>query len=292
LEVQRDVLCDLAAQYLALAEKQRATIPLMVGHRLVGSSSLHTGDFVDSRAHFNQALSLYDADKHRSLATRFGQDIRVSILSFRSITLWMLGYPEAALTDVDQVVKDAREIGHAPSLIYALAVTSVPQLLVGNYASANAQTDEAVAMAEEKSVMFWKAMGAIVQGCVLAATGKASDAVHQITSGLTAAYRSTGATVWLPKGLRVYCASFGYLRTITAGAERVDLDGNPAGVVTAEAAALALALLAARGDKEKRRQDEKERQGSKQKPARTPPQPKRITLADLRKAAEKRRPPP
>jgi ProP effector len=93
--------------------------------------------------------------------------------------------------------------------------------------------------------------------------------------------------LWRP--LRVYCASFGYLRTITAGAERVDLDGNPAGVVTAEAAALALALLAARGDKEKRRQDEKERQGSKQKPARTPPQPKRITLADLRKAAEKRR---
>lgn len=93
--------------------------------------------------------------------------------------------------------------------------------------------------------------------------------------------------LWRP--LRVYCASFGYLRTITAGAERVDLDGNPAGVVTAEAAALALALLAARGDKEKRRQDEKERQGSKQKPARTPPQRKRITLADLRTAAEKRK---
>ena len=36
--------------------------------------------------------------------------------------------------------------------------------------------------------------------------------------------------LWRP--LRVYCASFGYLRTITAGAERVDLDGNPAGVVT------------------------------------------------------------
>jgi hypothetical protein len=81
-----DALCDLGAQYLALAERQRATIPLMVGHRLVGSSSLHTGDFVDSRAHYDQALSLYDPTKHRPLATRFGQDILVSILSFRSIT--------------------------------------------------------------------------------------------------------------------------------------------------------------------------------------------------------------
>ena len=195
-----DALCDLAAQFLALAEKQGATVPLMVGHRLVGSSSLHTGDFVDSRAHFDQALSLYDPDKHRSLATWHGQDIRVSILSFRSITLWMLGYPEAALTDVDQAVKHAREIGHAPSLIYALAATSVPQLLVGNYASVNAQTDEAVAIAQEKSEVFWKAWGRILQGCVLDLTGNASEAVHQITSGI-AAYQSTGATVWLRQAL-------------------------------------------------------------------------------------------
>jgi predicted ATPase len=205
-----DVLCELAAQYLALAEKQRATIPLMVGHRLVASSSLHTGDFVDSRAHFDQALSLYDADKHRSWATRFGQDVRVSILSFRSITLWMLGYPEAALTDAEQVVKGARESGHAASLIYALSATSVPHLLMGNYASVNAQTDEAIAIAEEIGEVFWKEMGATVQGYVLALTGKPSDAVHQITSGI-AACRSLGATVWLPKALSYLAKAYGEL---------------------------------------------------------------------------------
>jgi ProP effector len=97
--------------------------------------------------------------------------------------------------------------------------------------------------------------------------------------------------LWRP--LRVYCSSFGYLRTVTAGAERVDLDGNPAGVVTPEAAALAQALLAARADKEKRRRDEKERQAIKQKPAvatrPTSPQPKRVSLADLRHAAAEKR---
>ena len=108
--------------------------------------------------------------------------------------------PEAALTDVDQVVKHAREMDHAASLIYALAVTSVPRLLIGNYASVNAQTDEAIAMAEEIAEVFWKVMGATVQGYVLVLTGKASEAVHQITSGI-AAYRSMGATVWLPKEL-------------------------------------------------------------------------------------------
>ena len=45
--------------------------------------------------------------------------------------------------------------------------------------------------------MFWKAFGIALQGCVLALTGKPSDAVHLITSGTTA-LRSTGATLFGP----------------------------------------------------------------------------------------------
>ena len=190
-----DVVCNLAAQFLALAEKQRATIPLMVGHRLTGTASVYTGGIVDGRAHYDHALALYDAAEHRSLATRFGQDIRVMVLSLRSTALWMLGYPEAALADVDQALKDAREIGHAASLMYALAMTSIVPILLGNYAVGNAQADELVAVAEEKSASLWKAFGTTLQGCVLALTGNPSDAVHKLTSGI-AAWRSTGSTLW------------------------------------------------------------------------------------------------
>ena len=45
------------------------------------------------------------------LATRFGQDIRVAILSYRSLALWLLGFPEAALKDVENSVKNGRETG-------------------------------------------------------------------------------------------------------------------------------------------------------------------------------------
>ena len=38
---------------------------------------------MDGRAHYDQLLALYDPAKHRSLATRFGQDIRVMVLSLR-----------------------------------------------------------------------------------------------------------------------------------------------------------------------------------------------------------------
>jgi class 3 adenylate cyclase len=69
-----DAMRNFAAQFLGLAEKQGATVPLMIGHRLMGTSSLVTGEIAEGRAHLDQAMSPYDLAEHRALATRFGQD--------------------------------------------------------------------------------------------------------------------------------------------------------------------------------------------------------------------------
>jgi class 3 adenylate cyclase/predicted ATPase len=192
-----DVMRDLAAQFLALAQKQGATVPLMVGHRVMGASLVHTGDFARGGVHYDQALALFDATEHNPLATRFGQDIGVALLSFRSWSLWLLGYPEAALTDTNNALKDARAIGQAATLMFALLNGSLTQILYGNYAIANAEIDELAALAHEKSALLWKAFATSMQGCLLALTGKCVDAVHMINAGITAR-RSTGATLWAP----------------------------------------------------------------------------------------------
>jgi class 3 adenylate cyclase/predicted ATPase len=192
-----DALRALAVQFVALAEKQRAAVPLMIGHRLMGNLLLLTGDIAQGRAHYNHALALYDPAAHRPLVTRFGQDTRVSVLSYRSFALWMLGYPEAALADADHALKDAREIGHAATLMYALHFTSGTYIHCGNYTAANARANELAVLADEKAAMMWKATGMLRQGLVLALTGKASDAVQTLTAALSAR-RSTGATQGAP----------------------------------------------------------------------------------------------
>jgi predicted ATPase len=118
-----DVLRDRAAQFLALAEKQGATVPLMVGHRQMAASLVYTGDIGQGRAHYDQAFALYEPAEHRSLATRFGTDVRVATLFQRSLSLWLLGYPEAALSDAEYAISDARETDHAATLTYALLFT-------------------------------------------------------------------------------------------------------------------------------------------------------------------------
>ena len=88
-----DVCRGLAAQFLALAAKQQTTAPRLIGHRIMGHTLFHTGEFVEAKAHFDKGLALYNAAEHRPLATRFWIDSRIMILCYRSLAAWVLGYP-------------------------------------------------------------------------------------------------------------------------------------------------------------------------------------------------------
>ena len=66
----------------------------MIGHRLMATSLVSTGNTTEGCAHYDQALALYDPAEHRSLASRFGQDVRVVNVSQRSLALWALGFPD------------------------------------------------------------------------------------------------------------------------------------------------------------------------------------------------------
>jgi len=171
VEFNGHLLCELSAQFLALAEKQGATIPLVIGHRLMGISLAWTGDITEGRTHYDQGVMLYDPAVHRPLATRFGQDAGVSILCHRSMALWLLGYPDAALADAKQAVEEARDIGQAGTLMFALYFTSVTQIFCGNYPTAAKEHDELIALADEKSSLTWKALCTPLQGCLFALTG-------------------------------------------------------------------------------------------------------------------------
>ncbi len=207
IAINGDVMRELAAQFLALAEKHRATVPLMIAHRVMGVSLVITGDIAEGRAHYDRAIALYDPAEHRPLATRFGTHSGVAVLSYRSQALWMLGYPEAALADTGHALRDAREIGQAATLMFALAFASDTHIHCRKYVTANALVDELVALADEKGSLYWKAAGMMNQGRVLVLTGKAPDAVHIMTSGITA-WRSTGATVWTPLCLSYLASAY------------------------------------------------------------------------------------
>ena len=204
-----DLVRELAAQFLALAEKHGTKGPLVIGHFFTGVSLMFTGDVAQGRLHLDRTVALYDpaAAEH---ARRFGVNTRVSALCNRAMALWILGYPNAALTDAAQALKVARETGHAAVLMYALAHTPRLYVQCGNYAAASALANELISLADEKDALFWKAAGMVFQGGLFVLTGKAADAVETITSGITA-LRRTGATVGMPSTLSILARAYGEL---------------------------------------------------------------------------------
>jgi hypothetical protein len=58
--------------------------------------------------------------------------------------------------------------------------------------------------------LFWKALGTVVRGSLSVLTGKASDAVRALTSGI-ASLRSTGATLYEPQHLQYLAMAYAEL---------------------------------------------------------------------------------
>jgi predicted ATPase len=192
-----DLLRQQSAEYMAVAEKAGTATSLMLGHRGVGTALIWTGDFAEGRRRLDRAIALYEPSAHRSLSTRFGHDVRVAILCHRSLAAWALGYPEAALADAVQALADAREIAQASTMMNALCYTSFTYALCGDYDAATSGAESLIALADEKAAAYWKTVGAMQRGHVLALTGGGWDAVNMIASGM-AASRSTGSKIFVP----------------------------------------------------------------------------------------------
>jgi predicted ATPase len=186
-----------AAQFLKLAEEQDAATPRMLGHRLVGVAQTTTGNFAGAYTHLDRAIASYNPTEHRQLAARFGQDIRVAALCFRSWVRWMLGYPVTALADARSAVKEAREVGQGIPLMYSLYFGSYALIHCGEYTAVNARLDELIPMATEKNAAQWRGGGMMHRGAIQALTGKALDAITMIPSGI-AAWQSSGSIAFVP----------------------------------------------------------------------------------------------
>jgi class 3 adenylate cyclase/tetratricopeptide (TPR) repeat protein/tRNA A37 threonylcarbamoyladenosine biosynthesis protein TsaE len=190
IAIDVDQLCWRTEQFLAFAAKANTSAPMQIGHRLMAVTQTVAGHFEIAQMHADQAVALYVPQEHRALAVRFGQDVGATALAYRAWALWLRGYPQSALTVKDQLVKHARDLGHAASLMHALFHVGTVETWTGQVAVAELHAAELIALAEEKSAEFWRALGTLLKGLILSASGRETDAIELINAGLDA-YRST-----------------------------------------------------------------------------------------------------
>jgi tetratricopeptide (TPR) repeat protein len=111
---------DQAKEFLSLALSQTQSGLLLVGHRLVGSALLFTGNYPAAFSHLDRAMALSRPEEHRELAFRFGADIGITAECVRAWALWHRGYPDQARRALQEGVQHARQSVHRHTLAYAL----------------------------------------------------------------------------------------------------------------------------------------------------------------------------
>jgi predicted ATPase len=156
-----------------------------MAHRVMGGSITHSGELQAAKSHLDQAVALYSPAEHRTLATRFGQDIGVAALGYRAYALYRLGYPERALSDTEEALRSARDLGQTGTLAYALMQESWVNFLCGRFAIAEARAEELSALSQKHGLSYWRAAGRLFLGWVLAVTDRGDEAVKLISSSLS-----------------------------------------------------------------------------------------------------------
>jgi predicted ATPase len=188
---------EVGKELLRRAEERRDTAAQVVGHRILGTGSVLSGELVDARLHLERALALYDPQAHQSLAFLYAQDPRVAGLSGLSWALLALGYPDLAQARSREAIDAARALSHLNTLAYALLYGSAFSQLSRNRCEMQKRVEALAALATEQGFPHFLGAAKAIQGWLLAETGDTRAGVEQIREGL-AAWRATGAGFCVP----------------------------------------------------------------------------------------------
>jgi class 3 adenylate cyclase/predicted ATPase len=210
-----------AGNFLAFAKSQPASGPLLVGHRILASSLICSGDYRAALAHFETAASLYRPDEHRESAFRYGQDIGVSTFVQLSWALWHRGYPDQSTRAADRALAYSRNLGHAHTLSNAFWFAGMAAVFARDVATVYAHSHDCAAIASEHGFAHWAANGRVLQGWADAQKGEATTGIALIRDGMAAA-EATGTRVVTPLFLTLLAEALALAGKIEEGLAALD----------------------------------------------------------------------
>jgi predicted ATPase/class 3 adenylate cyclase len=188
---------EIGRELLERAEALDDETSVMAAHRLIGFTGFFSGNFISGRHHLEQAASLYNYEKHHTIAAVAGQDPGVGSLAILSWILLPLGFPDSALARAREAIDLAAKLKHAHSHAYALHYASVVYLERGEYKLAFQESEADIALSNEFGFPIWLALSRIIKGEALAQLGSPEEGLIELRRGITE-FQSTGTQTSLP----------------------------------------------------------------------------------------------
>jgi class 3 adenylate cyclase/predicted ATPase len=185
----------LAEETLGLAERLGDPHLLSLIHFSMGEPHLDLGKLAAARRHYEEALALYDPERDRAKAARFGYDVRMACHSFLAIVLWHQGFPDEALRSAEEAIAAGRAAAHPLSEAFALSHAAILHRLRGEVTLCRGRAEAALVLAKEQLLPHYGAHAMVLSGSALVNESRAAEGLAQLRAGIDA-HCAMGTRVW------------------------------------------------------------------------------------------------
>jgi predicted ATPase len=191
---------ELAERLLRRAQSVHDHGLLIQAHQVVGVTSFWMGEFLLAKEHHEAALSLYDPERYRSVAVRYGGiDVGINCLLYGALTLWHLGYPDQALKRGNEAVGLAEGMPHPHGLTYAKLFIALLHQLRREARAVQENAESMISLSAERGLTDYLSWATTLRGWAMAEPGRHEEGIAEIREGLAA----TGSEGWRRVFLRL-----------------------------------------------------------------------------------------
>jgi predicted ATPase len=185
-----------AQAFLDDAKNRPGTREASIAHRLLGSTCWLQGDFIGARMHLENSLAIYNTERDRDFAFRFGQDSGVSAMIVLALTLWPLGEIKRASQYADEATTQAARSTHVATEAFAHGFKSLFEMMRRDAACALHEGEVLLGFAREHVMPQWLAIGTFTLGWARWHSGD-REAGEEMRNGM-ALFREQGIRFPLP----------------------------------------------------------------------------------------------
>ncbi|TMJ58718.1 MAG: hypothetical protein E6G82_14130 [Alphaproteobacteria bacterium] len=181
---KNDDALRMANEFLSRSRALSEPVPLMMAHRVLGSTLLTIGDFRSSANHFEETIKLSTSKRKQPLYNLYMVEPQAASLLLLSWDLWFLGYPDQSLSRVSEALALAQDLGQPYTVAFAHYMTSVVHLLRGDAARAFENAEKSFEMSQEQRFSLYEILSRISRGRAVGDLGRLGEARGEIALGL------------------------------------------------------------------------------------------------------------
>ena len=186
-----------AEQVKQIGQARNDVAVQLLGHFLNGMIRFYLGEFVAARAHFEHCGGLGHPAHRTVYATLTTADPHAATLAHFATTLALLGHIDQARTRLNEVLSEARQLGHAYTQAMVSSFACLVEWTARSPREVQQRADEVVALSNEHDFPTWLGWGMTYRGWSLTALRQEREGLTLLTKGLTV-LRATGTIIMTP----------------------------------------------------------------------------------------------